>query len=57
MLGEAQLRWLMESLRSSNATFKIVASGSQMINTQNAFEAFISFLPNVIDCLQQISIE
>lgn len=43
MLGEAQLRWLMESLRSSGATFKIIVSGSQMINTQNAFEAFSRF--------------
>jgi alkaline phosphatase D len=32
MFGEAQLRWLMESLRSSNATFKIIASGNQMVN-------------------------
>ncbi len=43
MLGEAQLRWLMESLRSSNATFKIVASGSQMLNPLTFFEGFGNF--------------
>jgi alkaline phosphatase D len=32
MFGEAQMRWLMESLRSSNATFKIVVSGNQVMN-------------------------
>jgi len=31
MWGEAQFRWLKESLRSSPATFKIVANGSQML--------------------------
>lgn len=32
MFGEGQMRWLMESLRSSSATFKIIASGNQMVN-------------------------
>jgi len=32
MFGKAQMRWLKESLVSSNATFKIVASGSQLLN-------------------------
>jgi alkaline phosphatase D len=31
MWGEEQFRWLKESLRSSLATFKIVANGSQML--------------------------
>lgn len=32
MFGEEQMRWLTESLRSSNATFKIIAAGNQMAN-------------------------
>ncbi len=32
MLGKQQLEWLLESLKSSNATFKFVVNGSQMLN-------------------------
>ncbi|HJQ68843.1 MAG TPA: alkaline phosphatase D family protein [Blastocatellia bacterium] len=40
MFGEAQMRWLMESLASSDATFKIIAGGNQMLNPMTFFEAF-----------------
>jgi alkaline phosphatase D len=40
MFGAAQMQWLMESLRSSNATFKIVAAGNQMLNPLTFYEAF-----------------
>jgi alkaline phosphatase D len=43
MLGEAQMRWLMESLRSSDATFKIIASGSQMLNPLTFYEGWGMF--------------
>ena len=43
MFGEAQLRWLMESLRSSRATFKIVVGGNQMLNPLTFYEAFGNF--------------
>jgi len=39
MFGEAQMRWLEESLVGSEATFKIVAGGSQMLNPLALFEA------------------
>ena len=39
MFGAAQMRWLEESLTSSEATFKIVAGGSQMLNPLTLFEA------------------
>ncbi|TAE46187.1 MAG: alkaline phosphatase family protein, partial [Cytophagales bacterium] len=32
MLGKQQLEWLLESLKSSTATFKLVVNGSQMLN-------------------------
>ncbi len=43
MFGEAQMRWLLESLASSGATFKIIAGGNQMLNPVMAFEAFGKF--------------
>jgi alkaline phosphatase D len=39
MFGAAQMRWLEEALTSSEATFKIVAGGSQMLNPLALFEA------------------
>jgi alkaline phosphatase D len=40
MFGLAQMRWLLESLASSNATFKVIAGGNQMMNPLMMFEAF-----------------
>jgi alkaline phosphatase D len=40
MFGAAQMRWLEESLVGSEATFKIVAGGSQLWNPMTLFEAF-----------------
>lgn len=45
MLGRAQLDWLKKSLRSSLATFKVIACGGQMINPMVYFEGFGLF-PN-----------
>jgi alkaline phosphatase D len=43
MFGAAQMRWLMESLRSSLATFKIVAGGNQILNTISTHEAWAKY--------------
>lgn len=43
MLGQAQMDWLKEALAGSQATFKVVASGSQMVNPLTFFEAFGNF--------------
>lgn len=43
MFGAAQLRWLEEALASSQATFKIVASGNQFWSPLTYFEAFGNF--------------
>lgn len=40
MFGDAQMQWLMDALVSSNAPFKIVAAGNQMMNPLTPFEAF-----------------
>jgi alkaline phosphatase D len=43
MFGDAQMRWLTESLRSSNAAFKIVVGGNQMLNQLSPVESFKQF--------------
>ncbi|HYP28765.1 MAG TPA: alkaline phosphatase D family protein [Blastocatellia bacterium] len=43
MLGEAQMRWLLESLRSSQATFKIVVNGNQVLNPVTLYETLTNF--------------
>ncbi len=40
MFGAAQMEWLKDALVSSNATFKIIAGGNQMMNPLTPFEAF-----------------
>jgi len=40
MLGAAQVDWLVDALTSSRATFKIVVSGSQMVNEMTPWEAW-----------------
>jgi alkaline phosphatase D len=43
MFGEAQMRWLMESLLSSRATFKVIVGGNQMLNPLTFYEAWGRF--------------
>ncbi len=43
MFGDAQMRWLMESLADSEATFKIVLGGNQMLNPMCPFECWGEF--------------
>jgi len=42
-LGEAQLEWLIDALRSSRATFKFVACGGQILSTSQGYENMIGF--------------
>jgi alkaline phosphatase D len=42
ILGEKQLRWLLDNLVSSTATFKIVAMGGQFLSTARMFETYIN---------------
>jgi alkaline phosphatase D len=41
--GEAQLQWLMDSLLSSSATFKIVIVGNQVTNKMNDHESLVAY--------------
>lgn len=43
MLGEAQIDWLINALKFSNASFKIVAVGSQVLNSEALYENYAQF--------------
>jgi alkaline phosphatase D len=40
ILGKQQLEWLIDALSSSNASFKIIAIGGQVLNTSPRFENY-----------------
>lgn len=44
-LGERQLEWLIDALRSSRAPFKFVVTGGQVLNTHSKFETYINYFP------------
>ena len=43
MLGAEQLRWLKNALLASTATFKVIVSGSQVLNDAQRFEGWHQF--------------
>jgi alkaline phosphatase D len=43
LLGDEQMQWLIDGLASSNATFKIVAIGGQVLNPVARFENYSIF--------------
>lgn len=43
MYGEEQMGWLKNALAGSNATFKIIATGSQVLNPSSPFDCFRKF--------------
>ena len=51
VLGEAQLEWIIESLIFSNARFKLVCIGGQVLNSVERFENYINLAPAERDYL------
>jgi alkaline phosphatase D len=43
MFGEQQMEWLKNALAGSTATFKIIATGSQVLNPRSPFDCFRKF--------------
>lgn len=43
ILGQAQIDWLINALKFSNAPFKIVAVGSQVLNSEALYENYAQF--------------
>ncbi len=54
MLGEAQMRWLKEGLVSSDAAFKVVACGNQVLNDVGKFETMGRYPTERADLLNWI---
>ncbi len=38
--GDQQLQWLKDNLRSSEATFKVIVTGGEVLNDRNQYEGF-----------------
>lgn len=43
MLGHDQIEWLIDALKYSNAPYKIVANGSQILNTEALYENYAQY--------------
>ena len=43
MLGEDQIEWLIDALKYSQATFKFICVGSQVLNTADLYENYMRF--------------
>ena len=43
MLGKEQIQWLIEDLKSSKATFKLIAVGSQVLSSVADFENYANY--------------
>jgi alkaline phosphatase D len=52
--GEEQVEWLINALASSNATFKVVVSGGQIISDAPKFENYATFPEERIRLLERL---
>jgi len=43
MFGEAQINWLLDALTTSNAPFKFVVTGGQILNSAAVYETYATF--------------
>ena len=57
ILGPAQLDWLVRALKYSDATFKLVAVGGQVLNTAKVFENFANYPVERATLLERIQQE
>jgi alkaline phosphatase D len=55
ILGEKQLEWLIDALSSSNAAFKVICIGGQVINTAARFENYQTYPEEKTKLLKEIS--
>lgn len=57
MLGKAQLDWLIRALKYSDASFKLVAVGSQVLNPAPIFENYATFIAERAELIERIEVE
>lgn len=59
ILGEQQISWLIQALKSSKASFKLVAMGGQFLNTEAKFENYSTYpeeRQKIIDLIEKNNI-
>lgn len=54
MFGKLQMRWLKDALLSSNAPFRVIVAGNQMLNPLTFYEAFGNYKHEQTELLQWI---
>ena len=57
ILGKQQLEWLIDALVSSEATFKVIAIGGQVLNSEKVFENYINWDDEHRELLHLLSVE
>ena len=57
MLGKAQLDWLIQALKYSDASFKLIAVGSQVLNTAAMYENYATIVNERNELLRRIEAE
>ena len=57
ILGKEQLEWLIDALVSSEATFKVIAIGGQVLNSEKVFENYINWEAEHKEILKLLSRE
>jgi alkaline phosphatase D len=57
VLGEAQMEWLVDALSSSRATFKVIVSGSQVLNPVRTAETYANYPEERQELLRRIEEE
>ncbi|MBP6310918.1 MAG: alkaline phosphatase family protein [Flavobacteriales bacterium] len=57
MLGRAQLDWLIHALKYSDATFKLVAVGSSVLNPITMYENYATIAEERTELLRRIEVE
>lgn len=57
VLGEAQIEWLLDSLTSSGASFKLVVMGGQVLNPARVAETYANYPEEREELLRRITAE
>jgi alkaline phosphatase D len=57
VLGEEQIEWLLDSLASSNAAFKIVVMGGQVLNPARVAETYANYPEEREELLRRLAVE
>lgn len=57
ILGEAQIEWLLDSLASSGASFKVVVMGGQVLNPARVAETYANYPEEQQELLRRIEAE